>query len=148
MKTTIEINGKSVEIELTAQQIADIKKQSVTYTDIKTFEDACNYEGIDAKAFHEQNKHLPDDVYAYMQLRIISKALNGGEHMNYDDTDECKYYPYFKAVGSSVGFSYDDCRCVTTASNVGSRLVYPSREIAEYVGETHLQLYRDMMVID
>lgn len=108
MKTTLEINGKSVEIELTAEQVAQIKKQSVHYTDIKTFEDACDFVGIDSEEFEESYGLLPTHVYAYMQLTIISRALNGGTNMNYDDTDEYKYYPYFYAKGLYRGFSYVD----------------------------------------
>ncbi|MCY4781762.1 hypothetical protein ORI89_19100, partial [Sphingobacterium sp. UT-1RO-CII-1] len=72
------------------------------------------------------------------------------------DWDQYKYYPWFDmspdqnagSVGSSVGFSCDGYGYGLTCSSVGSRLVFPTREIAEYVGKTHLDLYRDFMVID
>jgi len=141
MKTTIDINGKPVEIELTPEQIKKIKSQSYDYKDIKTFGDACNFLGIDRAEFNKENSLLPEDVYAYMQLRLICQALNGGEHMDYSDTDEYKYYPCFNSVGSSSGFSYDGYAYVLTGSDVGSRLVYKSREIAEYAGRTFIDIY-------
>lgn len=141
MKTTIDINGKPVEIELTPEQIKQIKSQTYDYKDIKTFGDVCNFLGIDQAEFEEENSHLPEDVYAYMQLRLISKALNGGDHMNYDDVEEYKYYPWFNSVGSSSGLSYGGYRYDRTVSDVGSRLVYKSREIAEYAGRTFIDIY-------
>lgn len=141
MKTTITINGKPVQIELTKEQVNQIKKQSVRYTDIKTFEDACDFVGVDSEEFEESYGHLPTHVYAYMQLTIISQALNGGTNMNYDDTDEYKYYPYFYAKGSDVGFSFRGCGCYVEDSNVASRLTYKSREIAKYAGEQFLDIY-------
>lgn len=141
MKTTITINGKPVEIELTEDQVDQIKKQSAHYTDIKTFEDACDFVGVDSDEFEESYSHLPPHVYAYMKLTIISQALNGGIHMNYDDTDKYKYYPYFYAKGVSRGFSYDGSCCDDSISHVASRLTYKSGEIAEYAGEQFLDIY-------
>lgn len=141
MKTTITINGKPVKIELTKDQVDQIKNQSAHYTDIKTFEDACDAVGVRSEEFEESYGLLPTHVYAYMQLTIISQALNGGTNMNYDDTDEYKYYPYFYAKGSSVGFSYLFCDFVISSSLVASRLTYKSREIAEYAGEQFLSTY-------
>lgn len=141
MKTTITINGKPVEIELTKEQVNQIKKQSAHYTDIKTFEDACNVVDIDLETFEESHGHLPPHVYAYMQLTIISQALNGGTNMSYEDMNEFKYYPCFYAKGSRRGFSFDGCGCYVADSNVASRLTYKSREIAKYAGEQFLDIY-------
>lgn len=141
MKTTITINGKPVEIELTKDQVDQIKKQSVHYTDIKTFGDACDFLGVDPEKVWDKCGHLPTHVYAYMQLTIISQALNGGTNMNYDDTDKYKYYPYFYAKGVSRGFSYEGSCCDDSISHVASRLTYKSGEIAEYAGEQFLDIY-------
>lgn len=115
--------------------------QSVHYTDIKTFEDACNFLDVNPEKFEKATDYLPINVYAYMQLTIISQALNGGTNMNYDDTDEYKYYPYFYAKGSSSGFSYDVYGYGRTFSIVASRLAYKSGEIAKYAGEQFLSIY-------
>lgn len=141
MKTTITINGKPVEIELTKEQVDQIKKQSTHYTDIKTFEDACDFVGVDSEEFEESYGHLPPHVYAYMQLAIICQALNGGTYMDYGNTDEYKYYPYFYAKGSSRGFSFDNYFCGHSTSGVTSRLTYKSSEIAKYAGEQFLDIY-------
>lgn len=112
-----------------------------SYKDIKTFDDACAAVGLDPIAFHESRKNLADDTYAYEQLKVISKALNGGNHMNYNDTDEYKYFPFFTALGSSVGFSRYDYYYAYSHSFVGSRIAYKSRDIAIYAGNQFLGIY-------
>lgn len=135
------INGASLEIDK-SEPVEEVKvKEFKSYKDIGTFEDACLAIGIDPKQFHELNKNLSDDTYAYEQLKVISKALNGGEYMDYSDEDEYKYYPWFNALGSSSGFSFDVSCYVYSLSAVGSRLTYKSREIAEYAGRTFLDIY-------
>lgn len=134
------INGGDIQVKQFPSPLLQPKKFE-HYTDIKTFDDACACVGIDPKSFHESRKNLSDDTYAYEQLKVISKALNGGTHMDYTDTDVYKYYPYFKAVGSSVGFSSYDFRCDLTISVVGSRLTYKTSDIAEYAGKQFLDIY-------
>lgn len=135
------INGASLEIDK-SEPVEEVKvKEFKSYKDIGTFEDACLAIGIDPKQFHELNKNLTDDTYAYEQLKVISKALNGGEYMDYSDEDEYKYYPWFNALGSSSGFSCHDYGFAYSVSSVCSRLTYKSREIAEYAGRTFLDIY-------
>ena len=124
---------------------------------LETFESAAQSLGIDPTLLPIVD-HLPEEfqkaqIAAY-KLFILSKASWQDTKIDWYDWDQRKYYPWFdlspedKPVGSSGGFSYGDYDCGGTDSSVGSRLVYPTREIAEYVGKTHLQLYRDLMVID
>ena len=138
MKATVNFNDKEVEIELTEEQIEKIKNTKFgDFRDIKTFEDACLAVDIEWK----EPEFLPADVVAYMKLRIIAKALNGGDWMNYKDTDEYKYYPWFNASGSAPGFSSYDYTYDGSFSFVGSRLVFKSEEIAKYAGKQFLEIY-------
>lgn len=103
MKAKVNYNDKEVEIELTEEQIEKINNTKFgDYRDIQTFENACEATGEK----WTEPKSLPVDVIAYMKLRIIAKALNGGSWMTYEDTDEGKYYPWFNATGSASGFSF------------------------------------------
>ena len=75
MKAKVNYNDKEVEIELTEEQIEKINNTKFgDFRDIKTFEDACKATETE---WAEPND-LPTDVVAYMKLRIIAKALNGG----------------------------------------------------------------------
>lgn len=135
------INGASLQI-VKYEPVEEVKvKEFNSYKHIGTFEDACLAIGIDPKQFHELNKNLSDDTYAYEQLKVISKALNGGKHMDYSDEDEYKYYPWFNSVGSSSGFSFHDYDYAHSRSYVASRLTYKSREIAEYAGKQFTDIY-------
>lgn len=141
MKTTININGKDVEIELTTDQLQKIKKSAINYTDIKTFEDACRFEGVDIQEFNDLIEDLPNDVKAYMKLRIIVKAINGGKSMDYKNLLEYKYYPWFNAVGSVPGFSYYDYVYGDSVSSVGSRLCFLDRDRAKYAANQFTSIY-------
>ncbi|WP_410221908.1 hypothetical protein [Pedobacter sp.] len=147
MKTTININNKAVEIELTADQVEAIKKATTKYTDIKTLADAVSFLGkddADVMAFERTIEvSLPKDVVAYMKLRIIVKALNGDKVMDYKTISENKYFPWFNAVGSGAGFSSYDYGYADTGSDVGSRLCFIDSDRAKYAGNQFKTIYND-----
>ena len=67
---------------------------------IKTFEDAVKATGITLPFDDNQLSYLPNDVVAYMKLRIIAAALNGLTEDTIDEfpkftTDEYRWYPWF-----------------------------------------------------
>lgn len=152
MKATININNKPVEIELTAEQVEDIKKQSEKITDrVKTFDDALAIVGASENlkillAYNGQDKDMLASV-AHAKLSIIAKALNEGWQPDWNDDDECKYYPWFKWDRSASGFSYGDCRCDRSHSFVGSRLVFKTSELAIYAGKQFTSLYNDLFTL-
>lgn len=120
---------------------------------LQTFETAANYLGIDSKKLPLIEGLEEGDAKAIVstyKLFIISKAAwkAEGKKIDWNDDDQCKYYPWFDMEDSSgSGFSYIHYGCDYSLSFVGSRLVFPSSKIARYVGETHLELFRDLMVI-
>ena len=110
---------------------------------VKSFPDACEILGL-----------IPSDIVsaedttdeaAYKKLKVIAKALNEGWAPDWDNSNQYKYYPYFKLQG---GFSFDDYGCHCTSSRVGSRLCFKSRELAEYAGKTFTDLYKSYFVIE
>ena len=120
------------------------------YTEIKTFEDACiklNIEPIlpEVSKLREQNQKA---VIANYKLDIIQEAINGDWKADWSDDDQYKYYPWFEESSSGSGFSFCGYGYDRTTSAVGSRRVFESSEIAEYVGEQFLDLYNDAMWID
>lgn len=141
MKAIAEHNGKKVEVFLNDEQVAEVKRKTTDYKDIKTVEDAFSFLGINYTEWLEKHKELPSDVLAYMQLTHISKAINGGEWMTYENTNEYKYYPWFYAKGSPSGFSFGVCGYVRGNSSVGSRLTFKTREMAIYAGKQFIEIY-------
>lgn len=151
MKTTIEINGSPVEITLTKEQVEVIKKASIKITDrIKTYEDACEYVGISPLALDDYD-FLPEidakHAYADHKLTVIVRALNEGWQPDYSNGNEPKYYPWMKWVGSGVGFSYLNFDCAYSASTVGARLSFKTRELAEYAAKQFQSEYNDYLTL-
>ena len=109
---------------------------------IKSFEDACI-------ALNKQPESLlpaglqPCDI-AFIKLRTIAEALNEGWQPDWNNYDEYKYYPWFNMGG---GFSFYGYDYSYTFSNVGSRLCFKSRDLAEYAGQQFTDLYKDLFVL-
>ena len=119
---------------------------------VKSFEDACQLLGIEPNV--PEVSMLPENhkkaIVAHYKLVIIAEAVNEGWKPNWDNWDERKYYPWFDLEGSSsgAGFSYDVYDGWRTVSSVGSRLCFKTWELAEYIGKTFIDLYKDYFLLD
>jgi len=119
---------------------------NVKITDkIKTFQDACNSLPCNDFELFKYNKlvdmGINDHTLAHQQLIIITKVLNEGWTPNWNDTNEPKYYPYFRVLSSGLGFDDAFCSFVYAYSTVGSRLCFKNRELATYVGKQFVKIY-------
>ncbi|AJA67342.1 hypothetical protein MYRA21_0098 [Myroides sp. A21] len=125
-----------------------------TITDkIKTFEDACQALGVNIDVMPIglpiELKHHLKALTAHTKLVIIAEALNEGWKPDWNNWNERKYYPWFEMGSPSVvGFSSDGCDTWNAYSNVGSRLCFKNRELAEYAGKQFESLYKDYFVIE
>ena len=130
--------------------VTQLKKQ------LTSFEDACKILGLDAEKVVPDFSNYPEAdkkaMIAHAKLVIIAKAANqlandGKEHKpDWNDGKLNKYYPWFY-MGGSLGFRYGGYDRWNSISNVGSRLCYISREVAEYVQETFFELYKEYFVM-
>ena len=116
---------------------------------IKTYEEACQKLGIpdgipDVSTF--SLKHQAS-LIANAKLIIISEALNEGWEPDWDNENEYKYSPWFYM--DSPGFRFVGAGYDWTAANAasGSRLCFRTRKLAEYAGQTFLELFHEMMVL-
>jgi hypothetical protein len=123
---------------------------------LKTFEDACKVEGLDAEkvipdfsCYPEKNRKA---MVAHAKLVIIAQAANkleneGNEWIpDWNDFDQYKYYPWFEMGGSS-GFRFVGYDHWFSHSTVGSRLCFISRNVATYIGETFVDLYKEYFTL-
>ena len=135
------------------------KKVIKTYTDLKTFEDACQVEKLNPKKIIPDFKLYPAKdrkaMIAHAKLVIIARAANRLANGNkawkadFSNHDQYKYYPWFyqeSGKSGSSGFPCYDCDAWYSAAGVGSRLCFISWEVGKYVGETFIKLYREYMV--
>ena len=169
-KIEIEIpEGKEVQWVGDTLKLVDIKKPIAER--IKTFEDACNELGRKhpfVEDYWKSDISISKDLIAYLKLRIIVAALNEGWQPKFEK-NEYRYYPWFYIYtkeeydklddekkercvlrsGSSAllsfGFvfvyAYSDASGSYTFS--GSRLVFKTKELAEYAGKQFIDLYAD-----
>lgn len=136
MKLPIEVNGKTVEIELTKEQIAIDKKANQKITDrVKTEEDVWIESGL--------NKNAWEKLHIFDKLTLVAKVLNEGWIADWNNTNEYKYEPYFKWTGSAFVFYGYNCWCRFT--RVGSRLCFKSSDLAIYAGKQFIDLYNKIL---
>lgn len=125
-------------------------KKSKSSERIKSFEEACAVLGLDPTQLPVVT-NLPEKdqnaIIAFYKLTIIIRALNEGWEPNWKNWDEYKYYNYF-FVRSGSGFVCSDARYTCTDSDVGSRLCFKSRELAEYALSQFKELYLQYLLID
>lgn len=147
---------------------------------IKTFEDACDDLNRRAQAGDKLandlmtdlqfNSPRTPDLLAYIQLRIITYALNEGWVPQFTE-DEYRYFPYFvlytqaeidamddddKALLGVGGSADGGARCGLSSAHsydgfsvssayIGARLAFKSRELAIYAGNQFREIYSALL---
>ncbi|MDV3882949.1 hypothetical protein CMU04_06410 [Elizabethkingia anophelis] len=117
---------------------------------VKSFEDACSILEIennlpDVTMLPEKHKK---SIIAHYKLTIIIEALNEGWTPDWSNWDERKYYPWFEMSDSSGRFSFDGSHDLHSHSSCAARLCFKSRELANYIGEFFIDLYKEYFIID
>ncbi|MBR3950295.1 MAG: hypothetical protein IKJ79_00045 [Bacteroidaceae bacterium] len=183
----MENKTKKVEIEIPVGKVVkwvdgvltlvDEKPQDVTER-IKTFEDALDE--LEVRAANGDNKAKmlyddwhnvttdSDDLIAYLQLRIITAALNEGWEPQFTKGERRWYFWYdlitkeqydklsdkdkSRVVGrggnsavASCGLVYAGANDASSYSytNFGSRLAFKSEKLAAYAGRQFAEIYAD-----
>ena len=144
---------------------------------VKTFADACNVLGenhplVMEYKFISGTYDIMDDLYAYLELRIICSALNEGWKPKFDENEQ-RYYPWFYiytkkeykeldedekkkccVVGRSSHSAVADDGVVYSVAyytsshsyaNFGSRLAFKTRELAEYCGKQFIDIWANYL---
>ena len=118
---------------------------------IKTLEDACNELGekhplviqyrLSVAAAYIGDP-MTEDFIAFLKLRIIAAALNEGWEPTFEK-DEERWYPWFKIKqGGLVCVNAYDAG-LSSYADYGVRLVFKSKELAEYAGKQFIDIYKD-----
>ena len=116
---------------------------------IKTFEDAMNATGRkempDFSSFPEDmRKHFE----ALFKMVVIVEALNEGWKPDVCNSDEERWYPWFKPKGSPSSFAFDVSLYdrVFAHAGSGSRLALKSEQLANYCGKQFLELWKEILL--
>ena len=166
-KVEIEIpDGKMAKWVNGVLTLVDEKPQNVMER-IKTFEDAVAELSNRAMNGDKDAGKLLDewkiiifsadskDLLAYLKLRIITYALNEGWKPKFE-VNERRSYPWFQLKTSHGGnnayagyglvYVYAYYAFSSSGTFYGSRLVFKSKELAEYAGKQFTEIYADFIL--
>ena len=124
---------------------------------VENFEQACQLRGYDHTTVLPNVSMFPAQhqkaLTALAMLIIIAEAMNEGKEFDWNDDDQCKWYPWFDMEvhpkNNPSGFRFYGTHYVNTITGTagGSRLCYHSSEDAKHAGTQFESLYRDINVI-
>ena len=110
---------------------------------IDSYEAATDYLGEDAKNHQKA-------MSALEKLIVIAEAWNkqDGFVPDYSNSDQWKYYPWFKYIKEVAGFVYADTTYTATytSASIGSRLCFKTKERAEQFGKQFINLWNDFLL--
>lgn len=148
---------KKIEVEIPDGKYAKWVNGVLTLVDdditkrIKTLEDACNELGekhplvtqyrLSVAAAYIGDP-MTEDFIAFLKLRIIAAALNEGWEPTFDK-DEKRWYPWFTVKQGGLVYEYTVYAGVYSGASDGVRLVFKSKELAEYAGKQFTDIYKD-----
>jgi|ERR1035437_8535599 hypothetical protein len=139
----IDVNG--VSITLTQEQLEEISKQTSkikSYKDIKSFEIACKRQNIDVSLFNSKLDNLTKGEIALRKLKIVVKAIRSFTQW-YPDFSNNGQYKHFVWFDLERGFSSYSTGYYNTHAYVPSALLVGSIAEAKFLGEQHLDLFKD-----
>ena len=110
---------------------------------IKTWEDVCAESGVDPDD-EEYTEGEPDEI-AYSKIKLITKVLNEGWKPNWNNINQCKWYPWFYMNNPGFRLYVSYYYIGGTYDGTGARLCFSSRELSDYAANTFLELYKQFM---
>jgi hypothetical protein len=119
----------------------ELKPQLITDR-VKTYVDALK---VLKRDHFDENNLYPREI-ARRKLEIIIEALNEGWKPDLENYCQIKWYPYFYGASEGFGYSYAKQSPSAVLTNVGVHLCCKSDEIASYVGQQFLDLYKEMFL--
>lgn len=110
---------------------------------IKTFADAWEYFGKpEIPTFITGEQKQIRYFHAIYQMTIICKALNEDWKLNWDNSNEPKYYPYFNMSPSGFAFEATCNDCPIADAGCGSNFRLKTSELAEYCGKQFIDIWK------
>jgi hypothetical protein len=105
---------------------------------IRNYKDACEALDIDPKEplkniAHNLPEWLVNARAKYIKAVIITAAINEGWQPDYSNSDQQKWFPWYKSSGRGLVFHV--VFFVRTGTCVGPRLVFETSEKAQHAGQ-------------
>ena len=150
MKTTIQINGKNVEITLTKEQVSQINKQKQLDASTCTLQDCINYLGEDdvevINLRQLQKIDIAEHIISNQSAIITVKALNEDWIPNWSDSNEYKYFIWWNMKTKTPSDDgYDWC----SRSGTSSRLCLKSSKLCQEIikNKEFVKIFKSFMLI-
>jgi hypothetical protein len=114
---------------------------------VNDFNDIIVIAGRNKEEF-EQMPGESEDECAYRKIKLIAEVYNEGTVLDATNTEQYKYYPWFKVtkLPSGFGLSYDGYDRWDSLSNVGVRLCFKSAELAIDAGKKFTDIYASLLI--
>jgi len=124
-------------------------EQKYDFRSIKTFEDACRKIRVTPALPTLLNgcQELMKATIAAYKLMVIFQAINDGWIPDWSNTNQAKWYPYFRVLPSGSGFSHSYSYLSYGCTYAGSRLCFESSDKAKYAAEQFADLYTQYLLI-
>lgn len=135
---------KWFQVVLTATFGDDCFKKK-NFDEIKTLEDAAEATGHSVGYLKMQDPESTDE-WAYRMLKMVVKAINGDWTPDWNNSNQYKYWPYFK-LSSGFGFSGSASDYVGTGTGVGSHLCFETEEKCKYAATQFIDIYEQFLTI-
>lgn len=139
-----EALARLTSLENEAKQLRKIIDTPVNIIDrIKTYEDACEYLEIETAVPYPNPKNNRQEASnVFYMLDVITEALLEGKTLNWTDSNEKKWYPWFSKYKSGSGFRFGASNCAwpDASTAFGARLCVDTKEKSDYLGTHFLPL--------
>ena len=118
------------------------------FRSIKTFKDACHKIRVTPALPTLLNgcQELMKATIAAYKLMVIFQAINDGWTPDWKNTDQAKWFPWFRVLPSGSGFSFSDAFISYGNSYVGSRLCTDTGEKCRYIAEQFEAEYKEFFL--
>lgn len=112
---------------------------------VKTYGDVCKFLPIKELTI-EDFDFLPEEQRLkslnFHKLQNIAKLFNGTWKINWKDSKQEKWYPWFDTNSSGLVFGGSGC---DRGYSYGTVAYFPDRETSDYIGKTFLDLYKGIL---
>ena len=126
--------------------------QKINFKKLTTFAAVCAAMGKNEAEYAVPEAAQPAEKAAINleQVKLLTKAANGDEKPNMADTNQWKYFPYFRIIPNGerpFGFrlAFDVCGRALVYANLGARpFFYLDSGNAVHAGKTFTEIYTEL----
>ena len=127
--------------------IEESENQKIT-DKIKNINDIYNYLGVTEEdiipyKYPKTKKHFRANAFA--KIECIIEVYNEGTILDWSNSNQYKYLPYFKKATSGGGWVYDYCDSYYFVTFCSVGLYYKSSELAINAGNKFIDIYNDFL---